>query len=145
MTGLQKNVIERFLIQYAGQSLPTPDADPNFTTTADYTTQRYVESQMYNGAYYDSGGAETLQEYHNRGSYYYFSWPRDGTDRSTRVRVNQQFNNAADVANLRVLLFDHSKAVARIRIQSGQVIDVSVNFKTSSIHFDKILGHIYPN
>jgi hypothetical protein len=40
--------------------------------------------------------------------------------------VNQQFNNASDVANLRVLLFDHSKAVARIRIQSGQVIDVSV-------------------
>jgi hypothetical protein len=126
ITTQQETKLERFFIQYAGQSLPTPDADPNFTTTADYTTQRYVESQMYNGAYYDAGGPETLQEFHNRGSYYYFSWPRDGTDRSTRVMVNQQFNNAADVANLRVLLFDHSKAVARIRIQSGQVIDVSV-------------------
>ena len=51
-------------------NLPAPDADPNFTPTLDYTTQRYVESQMYAGAYYDTGGCESIQQYHNRGSYY---------------------------------------------------------------------------
>ena len=120
----QEIKLQRFFINYAGMNLPAPDADPNFTPTLDYTTQRYVESQMYSGAYYDTGGCESIQQYHNRGSYYYFSWPRDGTDRSTRVNVHQQFDAAADIANMRVLLFDHSKQVARIRVQSGSVVDV---------------------
>jgi hypothetical protein len=79
---------------------------------------------MYSGAYYNSGSPESIKEYHNRGSYYYFSWPRDGTDRSTRVAVHQQFTGGPDdVANMRVLLFDHSKQVARVRIQDGRVVD----------------------
>ena len=125
--------INRFFINYAGQNLPSPDADPSFVPQTgvesdegvDYTTQRYTESQIYSGAYFDTGGAETITDYHDRGSYYYFSWPKDGTDRSTRVNVHQQFNGA-DVTNMRCLLFDHSKQVARIRVQSGRVVDVQL-------------------
>ena len=126
LTSSEEIKLQRFFINYAGMNLPAPDADPNFTPTLDYTTQRYVESQMYTGAYYDTGGCESIQQYHNRGSYYYFSWPRDGTDRSTRVNVHQQFDAAADIVNMRVLLFDHSKQVARIRVQSGSVVDVQL-------------------
>ena len=117
--------LNRFFINYAGQNLPAPDAAPEFKAGTDYTTQRYVESQIYSGAYYDTGGAETIEEYHERGAYYYFSWPRDGTDRSTRVNVHQQFDGA-DVANMRLLLFDHSKQVGRVRIQDGRVVDVQL-------------------
>jgi len=125
--------LRRFFINYAGQNLPSPDADPLFVlgddlTTekyTDYTTQRYIESQIYSGAYFDTGGAESLKEFHNRGSYYYVSIPRDGTDRSTRVTINQEFR-AADLANTRVLLFDHAKQIARIRVQDGRVIDVQI-------------------
>jgi hypothetical protein len=117
--------LDRFFINYAGQNLPAPDADPSFVSGTDYTIQRYSESQIYSGAYFDTGGAETIQEYHDRGAYYYFSWPRDGTDRSTRVNVHQKFN-AASVANMRCLLFDHSKQVARIRVEDGRVVDVQV-------------------
>jgi len=122
----QELKLTRFFINYAGVNAPAPDADPSFTPTTDYTTQRYVESQMYSGAYYDAGGGESLKEFHTRGSYYYFSWPRDGTDRSTRVTVNQQFDAAADVSTMRVLLFDHSKQVARVRVQDGRVVDVQL-------------------
>ena len=116
--------LNRFFLSYAGSNLPSPDADPEFTATKDYTVQRYVETQMYSGAYYNSGSPESIKEFHNRGSYYYFSWPRDGTDRSTRVAVHQQFAGTVDdVANMRVLLFDHSKQVARVRIQDGRVVD----------------------
>ena len=117
--------LTRFFINYAGQNLPAPDAAPDFQVGTDYTTQRYIESQIYSGAYYDTGGAETIEEWHDRGAYYYFSWPRDGTDRSTRVNVHQQFDGA-DVVNMRLLLFDHSKQVGRVRIQDGRVVDVQL-------------------
>jgi hypothetical protein len=125
LTVSQELKLNRFFINYAGQNLPAPDADPEFSAVKDYTTQRYVESQIYSGAYFDTGGGEELDEYHERGSYYYFSWPRDGTDRSTRVNVHQQFN-AADVVNMRVLLFDHAKQVARVRIQDGRIVDLQL-------------------
>jgi len=120
--------LSRFFINFAGQNLPAPDADPKFVTNVDYTVQRYIESQIYSGAYFDTGGAETLEQWHERGAYYYFSWPRDGTDRSTRVNVHSQFayTNEAGVENMRCLLFDHSKQVARIRVQDGRVVDVQV-------------------
>jgi hypothetical protein len=127
----QETKLNRFYFSYAGMQLPSPDADPNYVASVggaagqDYTTQRYIESQIYNGAFYDSGGAESIQEYKARGSYYYFSVPRDGTDRSTRVNVHQQFN-AADTTNMRVLLFDHSRQNASIRVQDGRVIDVQL-------------------
>ena len=117
--------LNRFFINYAGQNLPAPDADPSFVAGKDYTTQRYAETNIYSGAYFDTGGAEDIEEWHDRGSYYYFSWPRDGTDRSTRVNVHQQMAGA-DVTNLRCLLFDHSKQVARIRVQDGRVVDVQL-------------------
>lgn len=124
-TVAQEQKLDRFFINYAGQNLPAPDADPDFVAGKDYTIQRYVETQIYSGAYFDTGGAETIEEWHDRGSYYYFSWPRDGTDRSTRVNVHQKFN-VGDVTNMRCLLFDHSKQVARVRVQDGRVVDVQI-------------------
>jgi hypothetical protein len=124
----QELKLSRFFINYAGQNLPSVDADPSFVAGTDYTVQRYLESQIYTGAYFDSGGAETIDEFHNRGSYYYFAWPRDGSDRSTRVNVHSQMSGASanDIANMRVLLFDHSKQVARIKVQDGRVVDVQL-------------------
>lgn len=119
--------MNRMYVSYAGQNLPSPDADPNFQvgTAVDFTTQRYMESQLYSGNYFDAGGAESLTDWKNRGAYYYFNFARDGNDRSTRVQVNQQFDGA-NVANTRVLLFSHYKQVCAVRIAEGRVVDVSV-------------------
>jgi len=118
--------LNRFFINYAGQNLPAPDADPSFVAGTDYTIQRYLETQIYNGSYFDSGGSEDIAQFHERGAYYYFSWPKDGTDRSTRVTVKQQFVGGTVMTNMRVLLFDHSKQVARIKIENGRITDVQV-------------------
>lgn len=116
--------LNRLFLNYAGQNRPSPDADPEFEAGRDYTIQRYVESQLYSGGYYDCGGAETITEWHERGAYYYFSFPRDGTDRSTRVNAHFGFSGA--IANGRVLIFDHSKKIARVRVQDGRVVDVQI-------------------
>ena len=116
--------LNRFFISYDGQQLPSPDAAPVFTTLTDYTTQRYIESQLYSGGYFDTGGAETVHEWQTRGQYLYFSWPRDGMSKATRVNVHTGFENATDVSQMRLLLFDHSRQVAKIQIQDGRVVDV---------------------
>ncbi len=122
----QELKLNRMYINYAGQNLPAPDADPEFVAGTDYTTQRYSATQLYSGAYYDTGGCETLQEFHERGAYYHFSIPRDSTDNSTRVTCHQGFQAGTDVSNMRVLLFDHSSQVCRVTIQDGRVINVEL-------------------
>jgi len=125
-TTAQELKLTRMYINYAGQNLPAPDADPQFVAGLDYTTQRYTATQLYSGAYYDTGGCETLQEFHERGPYYHFSIPRDATDNSTRVTCHQGFQPTTDVTNMRVLLFDHSSQVCRVTIRDGRVTSVEL-------------------
>ena len=113
--------LRRFYINYAGEQKPSPDADPNFSPGTDYIIQKYVETLFNNGAYYDSGSAESLADWQKRGAYYYFNWVRDGTDNSTRVTVNNEFVSTGDLASTKVLLFDHSKQYIRVTIQNGNV------------------------
>ena len=125
ITTSQELKLDRFMLSYAGQNLPSPDAAVSFIPGTDFTTQRYLESLIYSGNFFDTGGSETIQEFHSRGQYLYFSVPRDGTDRSTRVAVHAGFGsaNGADLANTRLLLFSHAKQVARITISDGRVTD----------------------
>lgn len=117
--------LTRMFIQYAGQSKPSPDADPEFKAGVDLSYQRYVDSVLGSGSYFDSGSPESIEDFHDRGAYYYFPWARDGSDRSTRVQVNAQFTGANNTHG-RVLLFDHSRAVAKIKVEGGAVTDVQV-------------------
>ena len=110
----------------SGGQKPSPDSDPNFSPGTDYTVQRYVETLFNNGAYYDSGSAESLADWQKRGAYYYFNWVRDGTDNSTRVTINNEFVSTGDLASTKVLLFDHSKQYIRVTIQNGNVTSVQI-------------------
>ena len=116
--------LNRFSINYNNINRPSPDADPLFTINKDWTTQRYIESQMANGGFGDAGGAETLQEWHENGSYYTFQWPKDGQNTSTRVQVSAGFTPGTDISQTRMLLFDTHKSVARITIQNSRVVEV---------------------
>jgi hypothetical protein len=122
--------LNRFYLKFAGLQLPQPDADPNFVPvdgidgSIDFTTQRYTESLLNSASFHDTGGSETLQEFHNRGSYYHFQWPRDASSTHTKVTINQQFQSTADVSQMRVLLADHSRSVCRVQIIGGKVVNV---------------------
>ena len=124
--------LNRLQVNYDTQSMPNPDADPRYRAQAgvnggiDWTTQRYYETQLYTGAAQDPGSAENIQVFHERGTYYYFSWPRDGLSRATRVNVYAGFESGTDVSQTRMLLFDSSRQVAKVQIVDGRVIDVVV-------------------
>lgn len=121
----QELKLNRFFINYNSQNFPQPDADPQFDTSIDKTAQRYVETQIMSGCYYNEGGPESITEYHSRGAFYHFLCPQDDGSRATRVIVHQGFN-AADVANMRLLLFSHHKSVVYVSVKDGQVLSVDV-------------------
>jgi hypothetical protein len=85
-----------------------------------------LETQFASGAFFDTGGCESFAEWKKRGMYLTFNTPRDGTDKSTRVMISSQFRGGTDVVNMRILCFDHSKQVARVRIQDGSVVQVDL-------------------
>ncbi len=120
--------LQRFFINYAGDNRPKPDADPGWTEEKnnldDYTTQRYMDSVIYNNTFFESGGPESKRDWQERGPYYYFMWPRDGADRSTRAMINYQFGKAPVGAS--VLLFNKLKKVAAITIENGNCTRVQV-------------------
>ena len=118
--------LNRLYINYAGQNFPSPDADPLFDADTDRTTQRYVDSVIAGGSFYSAGGCESIQDWQERGSYHMFQTAKDGSDTSTRVTVHSGFATA-DTANMRLLLFSHSRSTARVTIESGQVINVEVS------------------
>ena len=115
--------LQRMFLTYAGQSKPSPDADPSFVVGTDRTVQRYSDSLLQSGQYFREGGSETIDEFHERGSYYHFAWPRDGRDRSSRCQVNAQLSTGV---NARVLLFDHYKSICSVNVKDGRVVDVSL-------------------
>ena len=105
---------------------PQPDANPNYKigSAEDYTVQRYSDSALYSGTYFTQGGSESIKDWQMRGPYYYFAWPKDSTDRSTRVFTNFQFNE--QISNGSVLLFNHYKKAALIKIENGMATQVFV-------------------
>ena len=133
--------LRRFYIQYAGQQRPTPDSDSKFDQTnsvgfgnnssvVDYTTQRWMESIINTSQLYAPGGVETKEEWTNLGPYYYFAWPKNPSDISTRVSVNYTMDNSYLVAGvktyelLNLLLFSRGNTAHQISLANGRVVGV---------------------
>jgi hypothetical protein len=114
----------RMYLQYDGQKKPQIDADPSYVpgSAKDYTVQRYTDSLINSGSFFDQGGAETLKEWRERGAYYHFQWPRDGTSGATRVQANFEFSAAG--ASNSVLLFAHHRQIVHVTITDGRIVNV---------------------
>ena len=114
-------------IQYAGQTIPQPHADPQFTDTQDFLTHRYLETQLALGAQYDHGGTESIQDWKAQGPYYHFQTLKDGLDRSTRLTLDTQYRfDGAFPTNLNALIFDHYTSVAAVTVTDGRISSVAV-------------------
>jgi hypothetical protein len=121
----QATQLTRWYMQYGGQKYPQVDWDAEFTGDTDHLTQLYMNTQLQCGGYMDSGGAEPFSEWIDRGAYYHFLTPRDGSSVDTRVVVNQQFvSGTTQVQNMQCLLFDHSRAAIQVTIKDGRVQNV---------------------
>ena len=130
----QELLINRLYYQYAGQSAPNPDADPEYQPSAnrDYTTERYAQTQLYTGSYF-CDPSENISDWVTRGAYYYFSHPKDAFNRSTRLNVFQSFSlddgdngEVSDITNANIVVCDISSQVVRVQIANGKCTNVEI-------------------
>ena len=121
--------LARFHIQYAGKTIPSPDYDGVYKTGGsfvDFTGQMYAETMINTGGVYSEGSSESLEDWHKRGPYYSFMWPKSAGDMSTRAIVYFQFDASAGLVNgdQRLVLFAHSRKAVVISIRNGMVQNV---------------------
>ena len=65
-----------------------------------YMIQRYMDTLVNTGAYFNSGGAETFKEW-VQSPMYVFVWPKDGGSISDRVTLRLQKDTSADPYGIR--------------------------------------------
>lgn len=122
--------LNRFHIHYAGKTRPSPDADPAYKKSGsaapeDYTTEMYYRTAASVGALSDTGGGETVREWQDRGAYYHYFWPKDGSNSDTEVRVHYQFPSA--VSNADCLLFAWAKKIVEVNVADDNIVSVNVS------------------
>ena len=122
-----ENKITRSYLEKGSLKVPKIDADPSFVAGTNYQTQRYYESLLNAGQLYNSGGAESFEEWQKNGAFYHYNIVQDGDSNDTRVIVNQQFQDTSDIDTTNILLFDHYSSVAKISIENGKVTTVKVS------------------
>lgn len=117
ITGLQ--------ITYAGQVKPQIRADCKEITAESNLQQRYMDSMIYSGQYFREGGVESYEDFKRLGPFYYFDWPKPGSNTSTNVRV--RFSFSSDQSAGQVLLFHYKTRIMKMDIVDGVLKSVKVD------------------
>ena len=93
---------------------------PAFTSRADRTVQRYLESYAQLGR--SMSEYESLQEWREKGPFHHKYWHKSSSDITTRVDVGVQF--ATSPTTGQILLFDHYKPTTTVEVRDGVAVRV---------------------
>ena len=126
--------LTRYSIRFAGISLPQPDAELKFSSSEEFLNNQYIRNAIYLNQYYKPSGGESLQQWKERGIYFYHPFVRSAGNRESRCYVITQFNQDASAGNilsntgldnLNAFIFEFYRAFALIKMKNGFVYDVN--------------------
>ena len=111
---------------YANITKPQIRWDSSFVANGNYLTQLYMQSLIENHLDEDVGGAETMDQWLQRGSLYCWCFERYSEDRSTEVQTQITYTDVAlqvwQTANL-FLCAEFTRAI-EISHSAGQIVHV---------------------
>lgn len=123
-----QNQLTSLRLDFAGQSRPQPNANPDFkqdgNSHIDHTSYLYNQNAVEDLGWYDTGGAASSKDdWRLLGPIYHFQWRRVGDDISTNVdvEVNYPVFPGAGTVQENLLLFHHFKRVIEMTIEASQV------------------------
>jgi hypothetical protein len=117
VNGDEELKLTKIYLTRGNQKVPMIDPDPSVLAGTDYITQRYYDSQAQSGMLLKS--PESLKDWKERGAYYHFSMNDD--EKINQVRTTCQFS--ADINNLNMILFHHTRKAVLISGEKVEVVD----------------------
>jgi len=111
--------------------------------TADAETTRPVVDRLLTewqrchhqtGLWFAEGGCETYDEWLSRGPFFFFRWPRDGTNNSTRLnffaQTKQALSGLGNTAQPYLGMFTLARKGVRVTTSGSRVLNVEVSNRT---------------
>ncbi len=119
--------LENMYILYSQQQKPVPDLRPIYDVNnfEESLMEIYARNIFYNGDYFETS-KESIDEWLERGIYISYPWPKEGSNRETRLYVSTQFSEAFS-SEPRLILFNHYKKICIVKIQNNRVQEVIIN------------------
>jgi len=117
------NKIQSYQIEYAGMTKPTVRYTSSYAAGALTIQQRYINSALESGQYFNPSGFESLNEYLERGPFFHESFVKSADNLATRVHIVAQYQAPFDQAARIFVVAHHSKTV-QITRQNGMIVDI---------------------
>ena len=111
--------LERLRIQYASQTVPSPDANPSYAGKKDHMTRMYNDTLLNTNMLWSAGGVEDKVAWLTSPIYHYQFLKQSG-DTSTHATINYSFSSITAAPNL--LVFDWFSNVAMIQYRDGRIL-----------------------
>ena len=125
----KQNYLSGLQITYGNTTKPSTKWQSKYDTSTNQLVQRYHDNLSEAGLIFNVGGAESIQDYMNRGLYILYNFIRDQNDRSTQVQVSVDFSlldagNTELEANASVYLCAIYDRQTEITTANGTVVSV---------------------
>jgi hypothetical protein len=97
--GTEKN-IKSLQLTYSNVTKPSTRWHSDYTGILNELQQRYNDSLSESGLLMSSGGAESIDQWLERGPYFHYSFVRDAEDRSSQVQLSIDYSSLEENSNV---------------------------------------------
>ena len=111
-----------YQIEYGNMTKPTIRLDSRFTPTDQLMFQRYVQSSLESGQFFELTGTETFEEWCERGPIFYETFMKSADNLATRLHVVANFGPM--INDSRLLVVACYNRTIKITRQNGLIVQV---------------------
>ena len=114
--------INNYQVEYGNMTKPTIRFESSFSNTNQKLYQRYIQTALESGQYFQLTGAETFEEWMERGPIFHETFVKSADNLATRAHVVS--NYGAITSACRFFLVSHYSRTIKITRQNGLVVNV---------------------
>ena len=120
----EDQAMEQIQLTYGNVSKPSTKWSSDFTANANLMTQRYLTTQINSGRVWSEGGAESFDQWLERGALVHWDFTRDMNDRSSHLQIQIKYDNISNPSGANLFVVSHYTRTVQISTQNGRVADV---------------------
>jgi hypothetical protein len=116
--------LESLQLTYANVTKPATRWSSDYGPNTNQMQQRYVDTQIESGLIDNVGGAESFQDWMDRGPLYHFSYSKSMDDRATQLQISTKFKSGSFAGNAYLFVVAWHSVQCEIITEHGQIVSV---------------------